>query len=246
VSSLNPDTFYAYKFCVTTLSNDEVCGDEVIFYTDEDFELPEIVIYPPSNVMERSALFSAGINDMGSFGSLNYYFTYKKSTEELYLTFTTQRTAQGEMTINTDVSNLVGDTTYDVKFCVDVGVVYCTDARQFTTTAVTSDIFIPPTSIDPDNEFDAIWQTLFQGSQFAMTLMGFFLVLAILFIGISAFGKVGMQMGSFAVMIFLFIGVFIATLLRLFPMIYMILFLVGGILLIVLKQMFFTGASGGD
>lgn len=248
ITGLDDNEFYSYKFCALDDDLNEICGDEELFYTNESVTLPTISIQPATNVMERSARFVALISDLAGYASLDYYFTYKKSSDSLYLSFTSTSTttSSGAQTVYDDVYTLVGDTQYDVKMCVDIGIPYCTASTSFNTTAVTNNVFVAPTTPDSDNTFDDIWDIIFQGSYFMKLLMGFFIVLAVLFMGINGFGKMGMQMGSFAMMIFLFIGVVLATLLKLFPMFIMILFLVGGILLIVLKQMFFGGASGGD
>jgi len=96
---------------------------------------------------------------------------------------------------------------------------------------------------DYANQFDSVWNTLFQGSSFAKILLGFVIMFGIIFLGVGAFGKYNIQMSMVAILIFTVVGAVLSTLMNLFTFFHLLLIIIGAVLLMVMKSMFF---SGGD
>jgi len=72
-------------------------------------------------------------------------------------------------------------------------------------------------------------------------LIGVIIIMAIMFFASSQFGKNGVELGTFGLMIFFIISVILVTVLGLFPVFILILFIVLGILAVMLKTLFTNG-----
>ena len=90
-----------------------------------------------------------------------------------------------------------------------------------------------------DNAFDDIWDNLLQGSIIAKLLLGFVIVIGIIFLGVSAFGYYNFEIKAGGILILGIIGVIIATLMKLFPLYLLILMIIGFILLFIVKNTIF-------
>jgi len=73
--------------------------------------------------------------------------------------------------------------------------------------------------------------------------MGLVLVLAILFMSVKAFSQGNHKLDTFGFMIILFIGIILATVLGLFPVYILLIFIIISVVLIVIKKLFFNGAD---
>ena len=110
--------------------------------------------------------------------------------------------------------------------------------------------FLPPDSDGGtgDDVITSFWESLLgdYNTSLIKMIMGFVLIFGLILFAAFSFGKYGVQLGTMGIMIFTFLGVVFATLLGLLPIYVLILILVGGVLLIILKQMLFPGTSSGD
>ena len=88
---------------------------------------------------------------------------------------------------------------------------------------------------------DDMFALLTTGPSWAGVILGFILVLAILFIGVTAFGRNKVELGTYGFMILIFIGILLSTLVGLFPAYVILVFLIGSVAVIVIKQLFFKG-----
>ena len=88
---------------------------------------------------------------------------------------------------------------------------------------------------------DTMFAQLVVAPSWATMLAGFVVVLAIVFLGVVAFGKSKVQVGTFGIMVLAFIGVVISTAIGLFPSYILILFLVLSLVMIIIKSLFFRG-----
>jgi len=75
-------------------------------------------------------------------------------------------------------------------------------------------------------------------------LMGLVLVLAIVFMSVKAFSQGNQKLDTFGLMVIIFIGIILATVLGLFPVYIIIIFIILSLALIAMKKLFFDG--GGD
>lgn len=86
-------------------------------------------------------------------------------------------------------------------------------------------------------------QLLTPENPWATIIAGFIIVLIILFFAISIFGKNKQQVGSFGIVIIIFIASILATALGLFPVYVLLIFLVLSLVAIIFKLML-GGRSG--
>ena len=86
-------------------------------------------------------------------------------------------------------------------------------------------------------------QLAISGNTWATTLAGFILVLAILFMTITAFGKAKQTLDAFGIVVTVFIASVLATALGLFSAVVLIMILVLSLVFIVIKTLFFGGGS---
>jgi len=94
-----------------------------------------------------------------------------------------------------------------------------------------------------ENTFDDIWDTMFQGSGTAKMLLGFVVMLGIIFFGAGAFGRHGVKLGTYGFLILAVIGTALASLMKLFTIGVLLLVIAGAILLVIFKNMFFNGGE---
>ena len=94
-----------------------------------------------------------------------------------------------------------------------------------------------------ENAFDDVWDTLLQGSSFGKILLGFVVLLGVIFLGVGAFGKYNIQISMIAVLIFTVVGTVLAGLMKLFPISIVLLVIAGSVVLMVLKNMFMGGSN---
>ena len=91
-----------------------------------------------------------------------------------------------------------------------------------------------------DDMFDQL-QT--DGNDWAEILGGFFIVIAVVFIGLATFGSAKVEFGAFGFILFSFIGMLLATILGLLPIYILLIFLVVSVAIILIKSFFNDGAS---
>jgi len=138
------------------------------------------------------------------------------------------------VTYDYEVDGLIAETTY-----------YYYLQYRFDTLGTTHYVNTSLQSYTTDyaNQFDSIWETMFQGSSFAKILLGFVVMFGIIFLGVGAFGKYNIQISMVAVLIFTIVGAVLSTLMNLFTFFHLLLIIIGSVLLMVMKSMFF---GGGD
>jgi len=81
-------------------------------------------------------------------------------------------------------------------------------------------------SIYMDNALETMFSTLSSVPTWASMIAGFAIVLAVIFIGVKAFGSKGQELGVFGFAMLTFIGIIISTMLGLFPYYILVLYLV--------------------
>ena len=84
---------------------------------------------------------------------------------------------------------------------------------------------------------DLMFAKLVIEGSWASYIAGFILVLAVIFMGVVAFGKAKVEIGTFGIILFTFIGVVIATVLKLFPIYVLLTFVVLSIAAIAIKKL---------
>ncbi len=107
-----------------------------------------------------------------------------------------------------------------------------------------SDDFISETSTFTtyyENAFDDVWNTLLQGNTNGKYLIGFFVVLAIVFLAVGLFGHYGISLNMVGILILIIIGSIIAFLMKTFPLYLLLLIIGGSVVLMFLKNMFVGG-----
>jgi len=82
---------------------------------------------------------------------------------------------------------------------------------------------------------------MLQGSTTAKLLLGFVVLLGIIFFGVAVFGKYNMNLGVYGIMILAVVGTALATLMKLFSVGILLLVITGVVLLVIMKNMFFKG-----
>jgi hypothetical protein len=252
ITGLNDSTSYQYVACGSyyddSLALQQTCGSIKYFYTISlNFDGIVFDTFDPYYITHSQADFGGEISDMNGVSSIYYYFRYKDIDASEWI-YTTQQTASYPMSVTYDMSAgaLVPSTTYEVQLCIEDisnADIRCDDSIYFNT--LEYGIYNPPVIVSGDNTFDDIWLSVFEGSVVSQYLAGFFIMMAVLFIGISVFGSFHVQMGAFGIMALIFLGIFLATILGLFPIYILILILVGIIVLMILKRIAFPGESGG-
>jgi len=93
-------------------------------------------------------------------------------------------------------------------------------------------------------QLDVLFNALTVESSWAGIVMGFVLVLGIIFVTARVFSKGNNQLSTFGFMVVGFIGMILATVLGLFPAYILIIFIVIGLILILLKTQ--LGGNNGE
>jgi len=82
------------------------------------------------------------------------------------------------------------------------------------------------------------------GNVWATTLAGFILVLIIVFGAVMVFGKSKQELGAFGILIFVFLGMLLATVVGLFKPYVMLAFIIISLVVLLLKSVIGGGSSG--
>ena len=88
---------------------------------------------------------------------------------------------------------------------------------------------------------DVMFDSLIIDSSWATLLAGFGLILIILFGAIAFFGKSGVEMGSYSIIIIVFLATLLVTAIGLFPAYILLIFLGVSLIIIVINKLFFSG-----
>ena len=163
--------------------------------------------------------------------SLEANFTYGIFTDA-----TTYFTLEGEK-MGYNLTELIVDelflgTTYDYGYCVDYGLGVVCSTSTFST-------------LTNDNTFDDVWDSLLEGNGTAKTILGFVVLLGIIFFGASAFGRFNISLGTYGFLILTIIGTVMATLMNLFSVGILLLIIIGGVIFVIVKNSFFNDEAGG-
>lgn len=134
------------------------------------------------------------------------------------------------------IENLSYETKYEYQFYVEMQV-----ERNEEQITLESKGGWESFTTNVEKSIDNIWSSLLEGSEWAKIIMGIAITLSTLFVGVSAFGKTNMQLGTYGIMILLFIGALLSTIIGLFPTYILLLFIIGGVVLAILKGMLFSG-----
>jgi hypothetical protein len=92
---------------------------------------------------------------------------------------------------------------------------------------------------------DFMFSQLASVPTWASMIGGFFIVLAVIFLGVIAFGKNRAELGAFGISMLAFFGVLLATMVGLFPMYIILVFVIVSLLAVVLKAIF-GGVTNGQ
>lgn len=95
------------------------------------------------------------------------------------------------------------------------------------------------------SSIDFMFVQLITDNIWATTIAGFVLVLIILFSAIVVFGKNKVEIGGFGILLIVFLGSVLATVLGLFPAYILLVFLVLSIVAILINSLFFRGKLNG-
>lgn len=212
----------------------------------------EILTLDPTEISTTSARMNGNVwfQQSESFPYIDVFFRYKTTGTPNYILSTSPTRISGAQTFSNVLSGLqiASSTTYKACFKDVNNIEYCGDEKTFTVTGtggVGSGIFVPPPTPE-ETEVDELWSVLLGGSSFGKYIVAFFLILSIVFISVSAFGKAGIQLGAMGIMTFVFFGIVLTTLLGLIPWFILALLIIGPLLFIMIKVMFFnSGADGG-
>jgi len=90
---------------------------------------------------------------------------------------------------------------------------------------------------------DILFTALQTDSSWAGLLLGFILVLSIIFMGVKAFGKANMQLEGYGIMVLAFIGILTASIIGLFPTYIIVVFIMISLVIILFKQTIFKGGN---
>lgn len=85
---------------------------------------------------------------------------------------------------------------------------------------------------------DTMFEQLLVAPTWATTIAGLLLVLGIIFLGATVFGKSKQPLDAFAFSILTFVGIVIGTSLGLFPWYILVIFLIVGLVIILLSKIF--------
>jgi len=206
---------------------------------------PLLITNPITQITDTTARLNGYLVDLGECSSFDLFFTYiprdASSTEEILI-----QVGFNEPFVSTytyPITELSPSTTYDVLFygiCLDDDVTYQSSSKSFTTSS-SGLVSVPDTSISDDSDFGELFNVLLGGSFYMRMLIGVIIIMAIMFFASSQFGKNGVELGTFGLMIFFIISVILVTVLGLFPVFILILFIVLGILAVMLKTLFTNG-----
>lgn len=139
------------------------------------------------------------------------------------------------------IENLTYDTKYEYIFVIEFEI----DRYGGINTYESSGEWISFTS-NVEKSMENIWNSLLEGSSWAKILMGVAITLSVLFVGVRTFGRSNMQLGTYGIMILLFTGALLSTIIGLFPTYILLLIVIGGIVLAVIKGMFFNNINNGE
>ena len=92
-----------------------------------------------------------------------------------------------------------------------------------------------------DNEFDDVWDTMFDGNSKAKIVLGVFALLVIIFGTIAVLGKYDVKLEVFGILAIVVIGTIIVTLMQLFPVYILLAIVLGSVVLAIAKTMLFGG-----
>lgn len=226
-------------------------GSVDILDENETYYPPEAITTPATNITSDSALFNGEVSVNDNAGdTLSSYFEYKTENETDYTTTSTFELDTNETTTASyEQDELSTNTSYDYRYCIeyenDDGDIE-TDCGLDETFTTTDENGTQPGDDDEELEgtLDSMWDTLLQGSSTAKTILGIGILLSILFLGVRTFGENNVQLGTYGIMILVFVGATLATLLGLFPTSILILFIIGGVVLAVLKGLLMSGNGG--
>lgn len=221
LSGLFMNTSYDYNFCIGYGTGWAlyVCDTEKSFTTG--FQ-PIITLLQETNVKDTSA-------------SLKFNIDYNGATNVSYSMFGNSSYIIAIDGVNTyNWTGLLERTNYtyhiNVEFDTLGNTLYIdSDNRTFITYY--------------ENAFDDVWDNMLQGSSIAKIILGFTILLGIIFFIIAAFGHYNLQVGMLGILIITIIAAVIVSLMKLFPLYILLLLIVGSVLLVILKNMFFGGGE---
>lgn len=230
-------------------------GSVEVTDTNETYTPPDVITNPATDINVTRAVLNGEVSVNDNAGdTFTTYFLYKKLNETDYSTSDVViLDSNVTTTASIEQSGLDSNTSHEYKYCIDYyddeGDLQeeCGSDEQFTTLSDDEDDEEDPGVPDTDEEtLDTMWDTLLQGSSTAKMILGFAVVLGVLFTGVRVFGENNQNVGTYGYMILSFIGVVLATVIGLLPGFIMILMLIGGVLMAVLKGLLFSGSGGGD
>ena len=186
--------------------------------TTDVSSLPQIISINATTGVHNVSMTANYTEGLYSSSALETYF--KISTEKMCYNVT-----------GCYVEDLYLGTTYPYSFCVDYGPGTVCSQSTFTT-------------LTNENELDDVWDSLLQGNGTAKTILGFVVLLGILFFGASAFGRFNISLGTYGFLVLAIIGSVIATLMNLFSIGLLLLIIIVGVIFIILKNSFFNQEEG--
>ena len=87
-------------------------------------------------------------------------------------------------------------------------------------------------------------QLTIEGNVWATSLAGFFIVLSVVFLGVMMLGRANQKIDAFAISMLVFVGILISSLIGLFTWVYLIIFLVLGLVIILITRLLGGGMRG--
>jgi hypothetical protein len=237
------NTTYEFTFCGSPYDNDLnlmniSCLTPYLNFTTLEKQGIEIITLPAESITTTSAKLKGSVYfDTNEYQEIDVYFKYKALPSGEYILITPiVQSPKGPMTIDYTLSPLQPGTTTYYKMCTnDDGVELCSENEENFTTLIQTGILTPPPT-PGETDLDELWHVLTGGSTFARYIISFFLILSILFIGISAFGKYGIQIGMYGIAVFLFMGIVLTTLLGLTPWYVLGLFIIGPLIYLIISM----------
>jgi hypothetical protein len=217
-------------------------------YKDSPIITLTLLTKQATGISSSSAIMNADVVfDTGNYNDIAYaYFKYRTSGGEWLISSSQSISSVLGFTRNIEVAleDLTASRTTEYQICIFFDTESCGNILSFTTLSESSGSIIVPPQTPDESEIDELWSVLLGGSSFGKWLVAFFIIFAIIFIGVSQFGQHNIQIGPFGIMIMLFLGVTLTTILGLMPWYILLILIIGPLMFIIMKVMFFGTGAG--